>query len=306
MGKISTLMHKWLDGAYCVGIMENSASDIITNKKVPEIHWVKADTDDTWMADPFIIDSTKDKITLLVEEYVVAENKGRLSKIVVDRKTYKVIEKETILTLPTHLSFPLPVEIGGKTYICPESNGSGNISFYEFDGDKCRDEIIIKSRKSVDTQIVRNGGGYFLFTVPVQGKGMEDTKTVEIYRADTPTGPYELIQTWEKDRCEGRGAGPIFRLKDGRTIRPAQNCEGGYGKGVIFFDLKYENGKFTETEIFRIDANGANPNGLCFHTFSPWKEELVAVDGFDYKSRCLARIAPVMYKCKSLINKILR
>lgn len=134
---------------------------------------------------------------------------------------------------------------------------------------------------------------------------MNDTKLLEVYGSKSLFTPYTLLQTIEKPRCEGRGAGPVFTLSDGRIIRPAQNCEGGYGKGLIFFEITRNNdGSFSEKEILRIDADPKMKYGLCLHTFSPYGN-LVAVDGFDFKCRAIASVAPAIYKCKSLINKLI-
>jgi len=301
----NSFLHKWLDGAYCIGIVEASAESIINSGRLPEIHWVQTDNDDTWLADPFIISATPDVITLLAEEYVVAENKGRLSKVLVDRHTYKVISSTTILELPTHLSFPYPISHEGQTYICPETNATSEAAIYSFDGSHCTSPHKIIDGKMLDSQLFTNGGGYCVFSVRASGKGMDDTKLLEIYGSESLFGPYTLIQTIEKPRCEGRGAGSVFTLSDGRIIRPAQNCEGGYGKGVIFFEItRNADGLFSEKEILRFDADPKMKNGLCLHTFSPCGN-LVAVDGFDYKSRTIASLAPAIYKFKSYINKIL-
>lgn len=310
MGKINTSLHKWLDGAYCVGIVEHTADEIIGADKPLDIHWIVPENDDTWMADPFIIDADQDVITLLVEEYEIALNKGRLSRIRVDRHNYKLLSSEPILTLDTHLSFPYPVYEDGKTYICPETNATKEAALYTYDGRECKYAQKLIDGKMLDSQILQlwdNGiKVYYTFSVRGRGLGMDDTKEVEVYRSESLTGPYELIQTIKKEKCEGRGAGPIFRLSDGRMIRPAQNCEGGYGKGVIFFQLELmPDGLFTETEIGRIDADESKRNGLCLHTFSPFGN-IIAVDGFDYKNRAIAKFAPMLYGLKNLINKVVR
>lgn len=301
-----TLMHKWLDGAYCVGIVETPADQLIAAGSVPEIHWIDTGSDDTWLADPFITSVNDNEITMLVEEYVVAKNKGILSKIKVDRKSYRLLEKTPILILPTHLSFPYPIETGGRTFICPETNATGEAALYEFDNKECKYLNRIISGKMLDTQIVEiPEKGWYAFSVRVAGHGMSDTKVLEIHRAESLSGPYTLVQTIEKQKCEGRGAGPIFCLDDGRFIRPAQNCEGGYGKGVIFYELSMRGSLFTEKEIARINCDESRRNGLCFHTFSP-KCGIVAVDGFDYKNRTIARLAPALYHIKDIINRMTR
>lgn len=159
----NSFLHKWLDGAYCIGIVEASAESIICSGRLPEIHWVRTDNDDTWFADPFIISATDDVITLLAEEYVVADKKGRLSKVSVDRHTYRIISSAVILELPTHLSFPYPIEHEGQTYICPETNATQEAALYRFDGNRCSNPHKIINGKMLDTQVFTNGGGVLRF-----------------------------------------------------------------------------------------------------------------------------------------------
>lgn len=156
----------------------------------------------------------------------------------------------------------------------------------------------------LDTQIVKIDNAYYAFTVEAVGGGLDDTRVVHVFKAPNLEGPYEHFQSIEKNGREGRGAGPIFTLEDGRIVRPAQNCEGGYGKGVILFELVLNDGKFVEREIWRINSDGSKHNGLCLHTFSPMGD-IVAVDGFDYKNRALGRLAPKIYNMKNIIGKLI-
>lgn len=114
MNPLLSTVHKWLDGAYAVGIIESSADELIAKRNTPDIHWLDmGDYDDSWFADPFVAKVDDKEIELLVEEFVVAEKKGRLSKIVVNREDYTVRSVTPILSQSTHLSYPQPVMNGG-------------------------------------------------------------------------------------------------------------------------------------------------------------------------------------------------
>lgn len=305
MNSLLSMVHKWLDGAYAVGIMESSPDDIIAKDGIPEIHWLDmGDYDDSWFADPFVIRVDDKEIELLVEEFVVAEKKGRLSRIVVDRVDYKVLSVTPILSQSTHLSYPHLIISGGKTYICPESSARGEVALYTYDGRMCSNHQRLLLGAMLDTQIAKIDNSYYAFTVEASGQGLEDTRFVQIYKSHDLKGPYQHFQNLEKPLNEGRGAGPIFTLNDGRLVRPAQNCEGGYGKGVILFELTLKDKRFEEREIWRINSDASKCNGLCLHTFSP-KGGIVAVDGFDYNNRTLGRLAPKIYNMKNIINKLI-
>ncbi|MGM9870926.1 MAG: hypothetical protein ACI31E_03935 [Muribaculaceae bacterium] len=293
-----------IGGYYSVGIVEASAEEILSSYKPFDIHWISTPDDSTWMADPFIIGVDEQVITLLVEEYEMSVNKGRLSKIQVDRKNYRLLSSDPVLTLDTHLSFPYPVQSDGEIFVCPESNSRGEAALYNFNGNRMEYFNCIIPAPMNDTQLFEIPDyGWFAFSVRTKGLGVTgDTKEVEIYHSACLSGPYTMIQKIEKSKCEDRGAGPVFTLPNGTMIRPAQNCEGDYGRGVIFFEIIFDGKKFTETEIGRIEANENERNGLRLHTFSPYGN-LVAVDGFDFRNRTLMgafhKALNIYYKIKS-------
>ena len=114
-----------------IGFIEEGLSDTLTNKK-PKIHWVKKCINDRWFADPFILDVTDSEIIILAEEFCYNVHRGRIARLVIDRKTYEEKSFEIILELPTHLSFPFIIRKNGKIYLMPENSASGCSTVYEY------------------------------------------------------------------------------------------------------------------------------------------------------------------------------
>lgn len=275
--------------------MENISLKTIKEREI-QINWVNTNGyKGGWFADPFIIDLDDNVITILAEEFRYDLGRGLISKLIINRSNYSLLEVEPFLSQDTHLSFPYPIKYEGKLYICPESNERKEVALYQYGSEKGCEKIesILKGRM-VDTQIVCIDNSWYAFTVKITGKGLEDTCNLQVYQSDSLFGPYSLLQTINNSKREERGAGQTIEF-DGHIIRPAQICEGGYGKGVVFYELKKEEGLFTEIEIGRINVNPLKQNGLCFHTFSIYKD-IAAVDGFDYKCRWLGKFAPFIYK----------
>lgn len=305
---INARLHEWFDGAYYVGIVEN-ANDVIRNPKYYaslDIHWLDLGTHvGSWFADPFILKADENTITLLVEEYEYTACKGILSEVQVDRRTYKLLNVRPLLRQDTHLSFPYFITVDDQVKVVPESGQRNEVAIYKYDDEGClqRQRVLIDS-KCLDTQIFKIGDKWYAFATKATGEGLASTRQLYIYEADSFSGNFREIQCFVNTKNEERGAGLMFEY-DGHILRPAQVCEGGYGKGVILYDVKHENGKFVETEYARFMADPKRKNGLCLHTFSVY-ENLIAVDGFDYKYRWIGKINPVIYKIKNCINKIVR
>lgn len=301
---IKVKLHKWFDGAYYVGVVENADAVLAHLGKDCQLHinWINLKNyKGGWFADPFILNANDKTITLLVEEYEYTTNKGILSEIVVDRKDFSLLSVRPILKQDTHLSYPYYIFDNGKLLITPESAKRNEVGVYSFsEKGQLELEKCIIDDALLDTQLAKINGKFYAFGVKETSEGLDATKKLYIYQSDNLYGPYMEIQQIINTKNEERGAGLIFECAN-RLIRPAQNCNNGYGKGVILYELILRNGKFTEIELARFDANPLSKNGLCLHTFNVYKN-LIAVDGLDYKCRLFARIMPLMYKFKAIFK----
>lgn len=84
------------------------------------VKWMHYADKSRWYADPFILRVTENEIVLLVEELSYEINKGRIAKLIVDRKTFKLLSMKIILDLPTHLSFPMIFRNEDSIIVIPE------------------------------------------------------------------------------------------------------------------------------------------------------------------------------------------
>lgn len=162
-------------------------------------------------------------------------------------------------------------------------------------------DVILAGRRFVDTQIIKCENIYYAFATETETFG--GSSTLEIFSSTKLNGPYKHFQTIKNTALEERGAGPIFQYM-GKLIRPTQNCNTGYGEGLIFNELKLENGHFYQDKISCINSDSSKKYGLCLHTFSPFGS-YAAVDGFDYPCRLIGRLAPKIYNFKFQVEKSL-
>lgn len=255
------------------------------------LHIIKAPRD-RWYADPFILDVSDDYIFVLVEELEHRVNKGRITKLAIDKRTFKVADRKVILELPTHLSFPAVLRYADNVFIYPENSESGNSVLYKYD--TVTDEMVPISLLSkdplTDAVMFKYADTNYLISTRVPE---QNGRTVCIYQSADIISEYTEVQQIKLNDNTARSAGDVF-IADGKIIRPAQNCNGGYGVGLVFQELiRKADGCFFLEEIIRHNP----PAGyIGMHTYNTYKGYAV-VD-------LHARRYPSIYKALKMIKRL--
>lgn len=256
-------------------------------------HIVKAPKN-KWYADPFILDVTADNIIVLVEEFTYNINRGRLAKLIIDKKTYKLKSEKIILDLTTHLSFPAILRIGDSVYIYPENSASGKSTLYRFNPKE--DSLVVVNTLSdlplTDAIITEIEGHYYLFATKIP---TQNSNELTIYESNEKIGSYHPIQTISLSDNTARSAGDIF-VDGNKIIRPAQNCNGGYGVGLVFQEVTKDSGGHIAIKELLRKLPYANYIGM--HTYNQYKDYVI-VD-------LHARRHPVVHKLLLTIKRICR
>ena len=91
-----------------IGFLDNTLEGIVNGEEL-KLTLVTHNYPNSWFADPFILEVTDDIIIVLVEEVTKKIRKGRITKLVIDRRTNHVVEKKIILERSGHLSFPIDI-----------------------------------------------------------------------------------------------------------------------------------------------------------------------------------------------------
>lgn len=198
-----------------------------------KIHIIKNPYKNKWFADPFILRVTEQNLILLVEEFDYSVNRGRIAQIVIDKVKNEIVSCDIILELPTHLSFPAIYRSGGKILVHPENSASGASYIYEYDESlkKLVNPIEVLNEPITDAIIISDNEGYKMYATRVpEPNGCN----LRVYSSRNITGPYTAERIEVFPHCRARMAGNFIE-KNGEFIRPAQDCEGSYGKAVIFY-----------------------------------------------------------------------
>lgn len=266
-------------------------ADISEDLSPINIKWLKHNYRDRWFADPFIIEETEDSFVILVEECLHKTMRGRLAKLTASKADFRLLENETILDLPTHLSFPNPINIDGHTFIYPENAAAGNTKIYKYDLPlKC--EGTLSELPLADPTIVRIGDNYYLLAT--LGEGCNGN-ILNVYKSSNPTIGYSELQKIAFDENIARRSGNAFEWH-GKLISPAQICNHDYGEGVSLQEITQKEETLEFHEIKRMfPLTKEYPEG--FHTYNVFGNKVV-IDGYRYGSKFLHNL---YFKLRSII-----
>lgn len=291
MNPLLKLYRKLTNWRWEIGFLDNSLESVINGEPL-RVHWVNLPFRDRWFADPFILDYNDREIILLCEEYSDKLKRGRIAKLVIDRESYELKTWKIVLDLPTHLSFPRIIRKEDKIYIHPENSASGKHTIYQYNLDK---DALIQGRVICDDPLtdaimLEYQGRQLLFTTLEPDP---NGRTLSIYEMND--GKYQRVDKVEFDNNCARMAGDFFEA-NGSIYRPAQDCNGVYGKAVIIQEATFgEDGHWQFSNILRLES----PHPVLkwgMHTFNHYKDLTVV----DVKGPKYPRIVEFM----SLFRKI--
>ena len=97
-----------------IGFCEQLTENFLRYKTLNKIKWLKHPYTDRWFADPFILDVTENEIVVLVEECHIENPKGIISELIVDRRSMRLKKRYELLSLETHLSYPIIIQEDNK------------------------------------------------------------------------------------------------------------------------------------------------------------------------------------------------
>lgn len=258
-------LYSWLySGCWNLGFIEQPLSEIIEDCPL-KIHYLNHSYKDRWFADPWLLKVDKSNLEVLVEEYRYSEKIGYISKLTVDRMNYHLLNRETLLKLNSHLSFPAILRRSPKAYIYPENSNGEGLGLYEINTDGgCTHVRNLCSERLTDAVITDLFGDELLFSTHLP---TQNGNTLYVYRIDIETGETLLIDEYRFESNIARNAGEWFRVGE-KVYRPAQDCNGGYGMAVFLQEVeRKEDGSFEFHDVRRLTSTHPRYNtGL--HTFN--------------------------------------
>jgi hypothetical protein len=276
-----------------IGFVEESSEDILCNKKITKkIYWLHDNFKDGFFADPFILSVTDRTLEVLVEEYMYAERKGRISLLTVNKSNYTLISNKTVLDLQTHLSFPFIFRENNAIYVMPENCESGMLSIYEYNFATKMIEfkkVLIKS-PLIDPILMKHDGLYYLLCAC---KGKNENADLYLYCSDSLMGDYcEVIHNPIKSDIENTRPGGGFFEHNGLLYRITQNCKNSYGGSVSLNKIiSINKKKFAEETIAVIYPDKKYQYGV--HTLNSLNG-ITVIDGLKFLFSPIKKIQSLM------------
>lgn len=296
VNNLKVAYHHFTKKRWNIGFVEFTSLDYLFKNTSLEIKWMEHHYTDRWFADPFILNINSDEIELLVEEMNDKMKRGRISKLVVDRKSYVLKKCKTVLELDSHLSFPALFRFNDVIYIYPENSEAGKLQIYRYN-EKKEKAILVKDLLDLPLtdaiiKIIENVPYLFSTRLPYQNENILD-----IYIDRECNGRYMLHQTMSLTDKVARNAGDFFEW-DESLIRPSQDCNYSYGSGIVFQKVLLKDEVFSFEEIKRFYPSSWRYH-LGLHTFN-MQGKIAVVDG---KGFCYPLIGYLLEYIKKKIKR---
>lgn len=270
---------------YNIGFVEENVDDVINGKPIT-VNWLKHSYKDRWFADPFILDVTDDEFVVLVEEWYDPIQRGRISKLIVDRNTYELKSLKVMIDEGFHMSFPAITRKPDGIYIQPECGATHRLVEYKYNEEQ---DLFEKKNVISDlplTDSVRNTlfNEDLMFSTKLPDA---NGKELGIYYWNKSQSRYQIKDYYHFQENLSRMAGNFF-VCNGKIYRPAQVCIESYGDAVSIQEVTYNNEKWNFRELRRIYSPHPDMD-LGFHTFNVYNG-IIVVDAVGYRRPNLCRL----------------
>ena len=248
-------------------------------------------------ADPFL-QTWQGRTFLFVEEYPYATRRGLISaaEIVGDEL---LASPMPVLIRPYHLSYPFVFEHDGDLYMLPETGENHSLELYraaEFPWKWELKKVLMEGAVFSDATPLFHDGLWWIF-VTADSIGTSTQDQLSIFYSDSLGGAWTAHPA-NPVKSDSRWSRPAGRLvqQNGRLFRPAQDCDGSYGAGIVWFEItELSPERFTERLIVTWDAR-VELDATGLHSFDQLGE-LHAIDfsrsiGRGWLRRRVRTIAP--------------
>lgn len=187
-----------------------------------------------YIADPFIVSSTKDSVIIVAEKYSWLERKGEIVRIAITYDTLGNLKArmKSLIQEKFHLSYPCLYKMNGSTFMIPESSAVEKLILYELN-EICTQVLskrILDKGHFVDPLAFNiKGKDYFSWYT---GTGNSDGETLysPIDNDFFCGGPFLINPEKISSLSVNRSGGRIFS----NNFRPVQAQSNQYGKGLSF------------------------------------------------------------------------
>jgi hypothetical protein len=174
------------------------------------------------------------------EELIFAEGRGVISCAILGEDG-RLGPARRVLERPYHLSYPFVFTHAGNVFMIPETSANLTVEMYRctrFPDQWTFEATLLSGIFATDATLHHDGTRWWMFlTVGEEGSYAWDE--LHLFMADSPSGPWQPHPR-NPVKCDSRSArpaGPLFR-RDGRLIRPTQDCSQTYGGAINLCEIE--------------------------------------------------------------------
>jgi hypothetical protein len=208
-------------------------ADVIDLRAHPKGGWRNLPDDRRrFYADPFPIEQNG-RLFVLVEDFAHALGYGVISAVEFDGEGPVGVPRP-VLDTGSHLSYPFVFEHRGTVWMVPESVATGTVDLYRaatFPDRWVKEATLLTGIEASDATLLEQDGRWWMLATVRAGGAFSDA--LHIWSAP------ELLGPWRPHRgnpvlvdiATARPGGRMVR-RNGRLIRPFQDCTDGYGAAL--------------------------------------------------------------------------
>lgn len=268
--------------AWNIGFIEKNIEDIILDNVNP-IVWMKHKYRDRFFADPFVLSVDENSITILAEEYRFWEGKGKIVKLIVDKKSKNLVERQLLIETDYHMSYPFLYNHS----IIAEQSASKKLIQYDLEG---KEKSIIANEGLVDSTVFFDGQHEWMFATKATNGKQGANKTLYRYKMKEGKPELDTELMIKNDYNASRPGGSFFSINN-EWYRVAQNSGPNiYGESISICRVdKCDEDGYSEEVIKKLSSHSENRFSKGMHTLNVEKGFAV-VDGFEMQSHPIQKI----------------
>lgn len=262
--------------------------------------WLPTLSKSHFEADPFYVPSPAFP-AVLFEAFDYNNRKGVIFQVQWDESKLRFGNPTLLNEQPYHLAYPFCFEFENNIYYYAESYTDEKLQYYKLTDGKWIPHCSLPMPKFISdpTLILHDGLWYMFYTNGLFGSNFQ----LEIKFSESPFGPFKdhLQNPVKINVSNSRSAGHFIR-KNGKLIRPSQNCMEGYGNKITFHEvLKLSPTEYEETFYDQLDAKSFGDQYEGVHTFNLINSNYAVFDVKEYK----LILSNSLFLAKKLVKKVL-